>query len=718
MLKAYICLCLCLCLPVILSAQTKISGTVTNNRKQPLAGANIYIKGAYDGATSGKDGKYGFTTTENGKVILVASFQDYQSIELELELTGAPLVQPIVLKKGANELKMVTISASSFEAGDKKKNPVLTPLDIVSTAGANADIVGALKTLPGTQQVGEQTGLFVRGGTGYETQTFIDGMLVRNPFYSGMPDLATRGRFSPFLFKGTTFSSGGYSAQYGQGLSSALILETEDLPDRSSSTLNLSTVGIGGGISKLAKNKKSSYGLEADYFNLTPYYKIVPQKNEPSTYPSGLNTTANFRVKTSKSGILKFYGTYAYNTFGYIKNSIEYPKAKEEFSLKNGNVYTNMSYRERLNENWKLDMGVSYSTNNDNIKMDTFANEIPTTKVHNNSQLLQFRPMISRNIGFTTLRLGMEYQYATEKVVYNGDELTYHDQYTAAFAEGDVYITPRLVSRMGARFEYSSILAKTNIAPRVSLAYRLSGDGQVSLAYGEYYQKPEPQYIRFNPNMDYMRATHYIASYQKVASLHTFRVEAFYKKYHDLVKTVPDLNNDGKGYASGVELFYRDKKTIHNGDFWISYSYLNTKRDYLNYPAEVQPDFAANHTASLVYKQFIPSITTYLGMTYSFATGRPYYDPNKPESEFLKDRTKAFNTMGLSVIHTTSIGKAFTVLVASVTNVLGTEQVYGYRYSSDGLRRDAVGPLAPRFFFLGMFMSFGIDRSKDIIDNN
>jgi hypothetical protein len=33
------------------------------------------------------------------------------------------------------------------------------------------------------------------------------------------------------LFKGTVFSTGGYSALYGQALSSALILESIDLPE-------------------------------------------------------------------------------------------------------------------------------------------------------------------------------------------------------------------------------------------------------------------------------------------------------------------------------------------------------------------------------------------------------------------------------------------------------------------------------------------------------
>ena len=127
----------------------------------------------------------------------------------------------------------------------KTRGAVMSSLDIATTAGSNADITAALKTLPGTQQVGEQEGLFVRGGTGQETKQFIDGSLVNNPYYTSVPDISTRGRFSPFLFKGTVFSTGGYSALYGQALSSVVLLESIDLPERSEIDASISPIVAG-----------------------------------------------------------------------------------------------------------------------------------------------------------------------------------------------------------------------------------------------------------------------------------------------------------------------------------------------------------------------------------------------------------------------------------------------------------------------------------------
>lgn len=706
-----------LLLPVGLMAQQRtVTGKITDSKKRPVPGVNVAIKDTYDGATSGADGSFSFTTDLKGEQILTASLNTYRPFEQKVNL-NFPQAYNIVLKETISELKVVTISAGSFEASDERKSTVLKPLDIVTTAGAGADIVNALKTLPGTQQTNDREGLFVRGGTGYETQTFIDGLMVRNPFYSGLPDMPGRGRFSPFLFKGTTFSSGGYSAQYGQGLSSALILESQDLPARSSSSLGLSVIGGSAGIEQLSKDKKGSYGIEADYTNLGPYLDVVKSKFKPSVNPEIIGTSANFRRKTSETGMLKFYGYANWTHMGTYRPSLEYAGYTELFELRNNNVYTNLTYKERLGKGWRISSGVSFSSNTDKISTDTLTKSL-STKINNLSQLAQGRVMLTKAIGqYSSLRFGGEYQYAVEKSAYNNWHADYTDNYSAAFIEGDIYIIPQLVGRVGGRLEHSSVMNKTNLAPRVSLAYKLDDYSQVSLAYGDYFQKPEQQYLRFQPGLEYMKATHYIASAQRITGNYTLRVEAFYKKYHNLIKTSPDTSNAGTGYAKGIELFWRDRKTFKNMDYWISYSYLDTKRNYLNYPYEVQPDFAAKHTFSVVYKYYVPAITTNFGITYSYSTGRPYYNPTLPEAQFMTQKTMDYNSIGFSASYLTTIRKAFTVFVLSVSNVGNFKQVYGYRYSSDKLRREEIVPNIPRFIFVGMFMNFGTDRRQDIINN-
>lgn len=164
-----------------LFAQTKIKGTVTDLSNEPLIGANVFVKGSYDGASTDINGNYSFETTTQGEVILVVSYIGYEETTQKIILKTTNNID-FSLKESINKMEAVVISAGTFEAGTGTKSEVLKPLDIVTTAGATADIAGALNTLPGTQTVGEEGRLFVRGGDGSETKTFIDGMQVLKPY--------------------------------------------------------------------------------------------------------------------------------------------------------------------------------------------------------------------------------------------------------------------------------------------------------------------------------------------------------------------------------------------------------------------------------------------------------------------------------------------------------------------------------------------------------
>ncbi len=289
-------------LPVLIFSQTKISGKVIDNTNQPLPGANVFIKDSYDGVSSNVDGSFSFTTEEEGDAFLVVSFVGYKTKEESILLAGSDINIEIILEEEAKELGAVVISAGSFEASDENKAVILRPLDIVTT-GADADIYSALETLPGTQQIGETEGLFVRGGSSAETVTIIDEMVVQKPFYTSVPDIPSRGRFSPFLFKGIIFSTGGYSAKYGQALSSALVLNTQDLADQTLTAINLMILGLGG--AHVQRWEESSFAIEGAYYNLGPYVNTFEQRQEWDTAPLGFEGSMNYRLKTSKTGMLK-----------------------------------------------------------------------------------------------------------------------------------------------------------------------------------------------------------------------------------------------------------------------------------------------------------------------------------------------------------------------------------------------------------------------------
>ncbi len=744
-------------LTIILSlsanAQVKIAGKITDGKGKLISGVSITLKDTYDGATTDSSGNFSFVTTEKGKKTLETSIIGYKPYEQELNIESSDIALNIAIKELITELKAVVISAGSFVASDKNKGAVLSALDIVTTPSANGDVTSAFKTLPGTQQVGESEGLFVRGGSATESKIFMDGNLVNNFFYSSTPGIATRGRFNPFLFKGTIFSSGGYSALYGQALSSALILESKDLPEKTEADLALSVIGVGGGIQHLAKNKKSSWGISYNYTNLWLAFKVNKYKQDFYTIPVYHQGDANFRIKTKDGGIIKYYGYISANKTGFRTSDIDSVVLKDAFAIENLNTYQNINWRENFGLGWKIATGISYSTNKDDIdnELQDANNQkqvitnpsfyaFKNFKLNNRAQYAQARVVFDKKLnGLNVIRFGTDYFYSKEKTtytLYDGTKFTESvtDNLEAVFAEADVFITNSLAAKIGSRLEHSEVVNKWNIAPRVSVACKFRDNSQASFAYGLFYQNPERKYLPAIASLDFSRAAHYILQYQKISSDRTFRVEAFYKKYTDLYKTSTSptgrevaSNNNGFGNAKGIEFFYRDKKTFKNVDFWISYSYLDTKRDYLNYPQAITPSFAANHTASFVAKKFVTKWKTGFNLSYSFATGRPYYYfayDNVQNKYVIGDAGKTinYNSTSFSVNYLPGLGKknpkAFAVWVLGVNNVFGQKQVFNYNYNNDGSRKEAVTPPSKRFIFIGCFLSFGIDRTQDAINNN
>jgi vitamin B12 transporter len=730
------------------NAQVVIKGTVKDSKANPIAGASISIKDSYDGATSDSSGRYSFKTFEKGTQLLLISFIGYKSFEQQIKVENGPIIIDAVLKQEVTELTAVVLSAGTFEASDRKRAAaVLDPIDIVTTASANGDITGALKTLPGAQQVGESEGLFVRGGTAAETKTFIDGTLVNNFFFTSVPNIAQFGRFSPFLFKGTVFSTGGYSALYGQALSSALILESIDLPDQSSANLGFSVIGINGGYQHLAKNKMSSWGGSYSYTNLAPAFAIIKQRQDYSKAPVYHGADANFRIKTSKTGILKYYGYYSNNGLAFTTNSIDSIGYLDKFKIHNTNMYHNLSWKENLPNKWKIFLGVSYTNNTDDIyagmqntsKTDVILSGLEFKKfgVDNEGNYFNGKLVLEKKLkGLSALRFGSEYNFSNDKVTYtaydgNKYPATVKEQIKSLFAESDLYATNELAVKAGVRFEHSSILNKANIAPRLSLAYKLGKGTQASLAYGIFYQNPERRYLPSPNELVFMKATHYIAQFQRSLNQQTLRAELYYKKYDNLVKTgivgfaEAAINNNGFGDAKGFELFWRDKKTIKNFDYWISYSFLDTERDFLNFPFAITPNFAAKHTASLVTKKFVQKLKMNFNASYNYSSGRPYYNIGFDGTNYkFNDRGTVpdFHNVSFAINYLPKIGKtdakSFAVYVLQVSNIFNIKQTFGYQYSYNGYRKEAIVPTSRMFVYIGAFISFGVDRSEEVINNS
>ncbi|GIQ57024.1 TonB-dependent receptor [Flavobacterium collinsii] len=701
-------------------AQNTISGKVVDQKGKPVQGANIYIDGTYDGATSSETGNFSFETSEKGNKFLVVSFLLFETFKQEIDVANYK-DQTVKLRENVNALDAVVITAGTLESGDKARVSVLKPLDIVTTAGSAGNIIAALQTLPGTQTVGEDGRLFVRGGEASETQTFVDGLRVAQPYGATTNNLPTRSRFSPFLFSGIAFSTGGYSAEYGEALSSVLLLNTQDEPDQNKTDIALMTVGLG--VGNTQKWKKSSFSINTNYINLAPYQAVIPQNVDWNNPYQSLGGEAVYRYHFER-GIFKLYAAFDAEKFDLNQKNVNFVNPIRT-DLDNNNFYLNASYKGDFGTGWQLTSGVSYGYSKNKIKFDI-------NDVDNNENAAQLKLKLRKNISnYFKLSFGADYfitkfnENYTDNIALktaNG----YNSNIAAFYTEGDILFSKKLAAKVGFRLSNNSLLDETNIAPRASIAYKVSKNSQFSFAYGDFTQTPVVDYIKYSKyhQFESEKARHYILNYQFTRPGQTFRAEAYYKDYSNLVQyNTRDVqynsvfNNNGSGYAKGLDLFWRDSNLHKNLEYWISYSYIDSERQYKNFPTMTTPSFIANHSLSVVTKYFITDWKSQIGFTNSFSSGRPYNDPN--QTQFMNGRTKAYNSLSFNWAYLLTTQK---ILYFSVSNVLGTQNVFGYDYArnpdTNGVyNRQAVIPTADRFFFVGFFWTISQNKNENQLKN-
>lgn len=694
-------------------SQTQINGKITDEKGEPLAGANVMVKGTYDGAGTDANGNFNFTTYEKGKQVIVASFIGFQLQEKEIEVTSGKVTVDFKMKEVNNQLADVVISAGTFETSDRKKSVTLQPLDILTTPSAAGDIYGALTSLPGASMVGEDGRLFVRGGDGYESKTFIDGLLVKKPYSANTPDLPSRGRFSPTLFSGTIFSTGGYSAEYGQALSSALILTTNAFPKETKTDISFLTVGLGAAQTYAGKNASLSVGV--DYYNLKPYFSLVNQKVRWNNFPEQLGITLNSRIRTKGDGILKVMSTFSTGTSGLEYPEMTTPGAMQNITLSNKNSYTNVNYTRPYGK-WSMKTGVAFTYDENLLGLDTFGvNDYNTNFQARFALKGKFSERLSLNLGGeeTVNQFNEKYYQKTNDFQFKGKFTDYN---SALFAEAEARPFSKIAIRFGLRGENSSLINDSRLAVRTSAAWLISKDVQFSVIYGTFYQTPEESIMKFKPELGFEKAEHYIANLQYEKNDRLLRVEGYYKKYSDFVSFNNDYlfsnpsyyNNSGYGDAKGIDVYYRDRKTFKNLDYWVSYSFIDSKRKYKDYPSYVTPPFASTHNFTVVAKQWVQKITTQFGATFAWSSGRPYDDPNT--TKFMDKVTSDYIDISLNVSHLFELFGKSSILYASMSNVLGRDNIFGYRYysttNSSGIHESIpVRSESKRFILFGLFIT-------------
>ena len=181
---------------------------------------------------------------------------------------------------------------------------LLQPVQVYRTPGADADVFRALQTLPGVSAPDDGAGLFVRGGDVSEVLVSLDDAVIAHPYRYETPTGGFRGTVDPLLISGLSFSTGGFSARYGNALSGVLDLRGLERPEARQTT---ATFGLAGVSASIAAPVGDRFGVRGA-FNRTLTRLLFAVNGSPRPFdppPEGWDGSAGFAWNLGRAGRLK-----------------------------------------------------------------------------------------------------------------------------------------------------------------------------------------------------------------------------------------------------------------------------------------------------------------------------------------------------------------------------------------------------------------------------
>lgn len=738
------------------SAQTdngKITGKVVDLvTKEPLIGANILVVGTNLGSATNIDGKFTIQNLSPGFYRIKVSIVGYESKTLtDINVSPGKLTQvQIELTPAVLELESITVRADYFQKNPLGNNSIryFNYEEIRRSPGGFEDVIRALSVLPGVAQADAgRNDLVVRGGAPSENLYLVDGIEIPNINHFGTQG-ATGGPLSYInldFVNETSFSTGGFSALYGDKLSSVLKINLrEGRDDRLGGKATISATQFGLNIEGPI-SEKSSFILSARRSYLDFIFKAAGFSFVPEYYD--VLGKANFQIDNKNS--ISFLFLSAFDNVRFFNTSDEQKFDNSRILGSDQIQYaTSISYRKLFNKGF-LNFSVSrnftdYNTRqNDSLLNPVFRN-ISLEKENNLKAdiVYQFSKTSEINFGLSAkfINFDADILFPTFTTSF-GDTLPISSliksqdfQKYAAFANYTFNPISRLTINAGIRLDYfNGINEKFSFSPRLSMTYKLSELSSINFSTGVYYQSPSYIWltaIEENKNLTNIKVNQFVLGIDHLIDEATLlKVEGFYKEYKNyptsfirpylvLANTgagfsgsddnfssfgLEPLVNDGVGDASGIEFSIQKKlsDSPYYGILSLTYSETNfTPLDGFERPGNYDQNWIFNLSGGYKIDNHWE-----VSSKFRFASGRPYTPFNagglQMADQYNSRRLKSAHSLDLRVDRRWYLSGWTLITYIDIQNVYNNSLANGVRWDQREMRVDESSSI-------GLLPSIGI----------
>ena len=693
-----------------IQAQTKLTGTVVDRNNQSLAGVQVDFSNGLVKTTTDNDGKFTISysdTMQNRRL----SFQYFGYKIKNVSVNKGQELLKVILLDSIYQLGSITVSLPhNRHFNDYSiQSTRMSTFDVTTNPAGLADLIGGMRVLPGVQSNDNDGRLIIQGGSSDESQIYINDLIVSNPYAPSSKNSGTRNRFSPDLFSGVVLQSGGFNAEFGQALSGVVNLNTLERDDMTTKTdVSVSSVFVGA--THIEKKPSYAYRASINYTNLFLTEKLIGSEYDWIKPYQSITTdfflTKEFSPATRLTA--QFNGSYSTGLYsGMNIDSIALESKMEQTYL-----YGQVNFYHTFNNRFSLSAASNIIVEKDSGSGLQYPNDqLATDNIWNHNKItLQYKSRLITN------RTGAEWIDNPYSETYSLDKnyrRELQNNLASVYNDTKLFLSNKLTASVGLRGEYSSYLKKTNLAPRLYLAYQPSFGNTVSVALGDYFQLPAMDYLKMSDNLDFASVRKVSATYSHIKNTGKLQLETYYKKYRNLVTYSQEdiYNHTGNGYSYGADVFW--KSNFKSLEYWVTYSFNHTRKKYDDFPEPIAPPYVAEHSFNLTLKYWMAPLKSLLTACPFVSSGSPYYSPAYPYSKI--GETPYHSRLDVSW---SFLPKDWIIIHFGFQNVLGQKNIYGYEYSDiNPDRRRAITASNDRFVFVGVFITLSQTKKLNQLES-
>lgn len=711
--------------------------------KKSISHAKIVVEGTSLSAVTDDAGEYVIPVIPAGTYSLTFSARGFKSYKIpeRLVLAGQVTVQDVEMVGTPYDVEeMVRVEADYFKK--KAEEPLsqfhLDRTEINRMAGSIEDISRVLNLFPSVARVSELfNDLIVRGGSPFENGFYVDGIPVANINYfqreggSG----GALGILNTDLIETVDFSSGGFSAVYGDRLSSIVDIKfrrgkTDKVAARAD--LNISGLGLsvegplpGGKGSWIISGKRSYYDILAKVLDIG----IVPNLGN-------IHAKADFRLTPrDRITVLDIFGTcrLAYGIDIAVEKDMNYATnartSQNTLGIVWQHLWGDLGYSE-------TSVSGSYVKDLDTLD-DPFLgrsylgrDEDELTLTLRNVNVIRFDARNKIEFGFETRAVRASFNnYYSSYVDKWGLEFPglqingrFRESLSGVFASHRISLSERLSFVIGLRGDYFTFNRSVHVSPRASFTWNVSRRLTLNFGGGLFRQTLYPLLLVRNPQSASLKdplAIHMIAGADiRLSESAKMTLEFYVKDYQNLPQTPDDptlfildnnvamtgyfqyqrLADGGRATSRGVELFLQ-KKFGDRVSAVVSASLFRAQfRDFNGVWRDRLYD---NRVLLTLIGRFRPDERWDVNVRWNFSGGIPYtpFDLEKSmaanigildRSKYFAERYPGYHSLFVRVDRRFVFRKAVLSVYLSLINAYDHENITRYYWNRTGKTVSAV----------------------------